>query len=325
MLDRKHCPFKHVWVVKFVPKYRTPNGQIHIGTISPEIVVEYNDSIVAEITDPTDEYHILYHDFSYNHIWYAAHQAERIWAVKAYVGSPKKDKDMGLVEYNSKNKFDVVFISYNEPNAESNWQRLLEKAPWAKRVDGVKGIFNAHQRAAKLSTTEMFYVVDGDAWLTDEWEFNFDPGVFDRDCAYVWLSQNPINDLVYENGGVKLFPRNELLSTGSWRTLDMYTGVTTKKKFMQTVSCVTTFNSDEFSTWRSAFRESVKLYVNNKVSLLNTWMTKGQDRPFGKFAMQGAKEGYKYAKQYSHRFTTLSKINNYTWLKKKFQRSCSSQ
>ena len=35
--------------------------------------------------------------------------------------------------------FDVVYISYDEPNAERNWADLLSKCPWAKRVHGVKG------------------------------------------------------------------------------------------------------------------------------------------------------------------------------------------
>ena len=44
--------------------------------------------------------------------------------------------------------FDVVFISYQEPNAEENWQALKQRVPVAKRVHGVKGIHNAHVKAA---------------------------------------------------------------------------------------------------------------------------------------------------------------------------------
>ena len=32
--------------------------------------------------------------------------------------------------------FDVVYISYDEPNAEKNWADLKSKCPWAKRVHG---------------------------------------------------------------------------------------------------------------------------------------------------------------------------------------------
>ena len=34
---------------------------------------------------------------------------------------------------------DFVFISYNEPNKEENYADLVNKVPWAKRVDGVDG------------------------------------------------------------------------------------------------------------------------------------------------------------------------------------------
>jgi len=34
-------------------------------------------------------------------------------------------------------ELDLVFISYDEPNADLNYADLCEKAPWAKRVHGV--------------------------------------------------------------------------------------------------------------------------------------------------------------------------------------------
>jgi len=59
--------------------------------------------------------------------------------------------------------YDIVFISYNETNAEENWLKLKERFPRAKRVDGVKGIHQAHIAAAKKCFTKMFWVVDADA------------------------------------------------------------------------------------------------------------------------------------------------------------------
>ena len=35
---------------------------------------------------------------------------------------------------------DFVFLSFDEPNADKNFADLKKKVPWAKRVDGVKGI-----------------------------------------------------------------------------------------------------------------------------------------------------------------------------------------
>ena len=40
--------------------------------------------------------------------------------------------------------YDIVFISYQEPNADENYNKLLKRFPLAKRVHGVKGIHQAH-------------------------------------------------------------------------------------------------------------------------------------------------------------------------------------
>ena len=46
-------------------------------------------------------------------------------------------------------EFDIVYISYDEPNAEQNYANLLEKCPWAKRSHGVWGSDAAHKAAAE--------------------------------------------------------------------------------------------------------------------------------------------------------------------------------
>jgi hypothetical protein len=53
----------------------------------------------------------------------------------------------------SKLAYEIVFISYKEPNAEENYKNLLSKFPDAKRVHGIKGIHQAHIEAAKIATT----------------------------------------------------------------------------------------------------------------------------------------------------------------------------
>ena len=59
--------------------------------------------------------------------------------------------------------YDIVFISYQEPNADENYGKLKERFPLAKRLHGVKGIHQAHIAAAKKCFTKMFWIVDGDA------------------------------------------------------------------------------------------------------------------------------------------------------------------
>jgi hypothetical protein len=323
MLDDKHCvnAVEPIWAIK-LRATKNVNSVKMMGMISPVPKVSINKEL-KHLNFGDIDYTVQYHDLGYTHVWMLDDNTDT-WAVKVnYTNKPVGYKTIDyLTPY-----LDVIFISYHEPNAEQNWQRVLEKAPWAKRIDGVEGIFNAHRAAAKLSTTDLFFVVDGDAYLDDDWDFNYRPAIFDkdRDCAHVWASRNPVNDLVYQNGGVKLFPKKILLKHRTWNTLDMFAGIMPKTKAEDRISCTTTFNSDEFSTWRSAFREVVKLYVYNKILFLDAWMTKGEDRPFGTFAIQGARDGYNFAKENSNKFNVLTKINDYTWLQDKFRETQNSQ
>ena len=41
--------------------------------------------------------------------------------------------------------YDIVYLSYDEPNAEKNYADLCKKVPWAKRVHGVEGSDSAHK------------------------------------------------------------------------------------------------------------------------------------------------------------------------------------
>ena len=68
---------------------------------------------------------------------------------------------------------DVVQISYNEDFADDNFELLRLFAPHAKRVQGVKGIFNAHKEAARIAETSHFYVIDADAVMDEEFSFRF--------------------------------------------------------------------------------------------------------------------------------------------------------
>ena len=59
-------------------------------------------------------------------------------------------------------EIDIIYLSYDEPNADKNYADLLTKVPWAKRVHGVEGSDAAHKACAELSETDRFITVDGD-------------------------------------------------------------------------------------------------------------------------------------------------------------------
>jgi hypothetical protein len=219
--------------------------------------------------------------------------------------------------------YDIVLISYNESNADLNYKKLISRFKYARRIHGVKGIHQAHIMAAKLALTEMFYVVDGDADVFDSFDFSFTTK--DTDYVYVWRSKNPINDLEYGYGGVKLLPRMATINMDTTKP-DMTTSISTKFKPMLEVSYITAFNTDAFSTWRSAFRECVKLsskVIDRQKSdetnrRLETWKTVGKDRPFGEYAILGAIQGEEYGLLNKNNLSELKKINDFDWLLERF-------
>jgi len=224
--------------------------------------------------------------------------------------------------------YDIVFISYNEPNADENFAKLIERFPRAKRIHGVKGIHQAHVAAAKTATTPMFWVVDGDAVVEDDFAFELLLPKHDTDIVHVWLSRNPINNLTYGYGGVKLLPRNltEKMDLGK-SSIDMTMSISNKFKVMQTVSNITAFNTDPFNTWKSAFRECVKLasrpidpkYQEETEDRLYAWCNFGSTNHLGEYAIMGATAGRQYGIANIANPDQLAKINDFDWLLAQFQ------
>jgi len=317
-LDPVHTPNKRMWVIKFSPAYRNPSGWLWYGTISPEYHVVHNPELPKMNYDV--DYVIPWHDLDYEHVWYLDDQYTT-WVFKIYAS-----KDLvGTKELYIPNP-DVVFISYNESNAEENWQRLLEKAPNAMRVDGVKGIFNAHKAAAKLVKTDMFYVVDGDAYIKDNFNFDYQPSLHNRDCTHIWKAKNPVNGLVYGYGGVKLFSTQVMRKAKSWKTLDLSTTVIDKLKLIDVVSNITAFDTDPKSVWRSAFRECVKLCYNVLVDTndkesqkrLDKWLTGGENHQYGQYARDAARLAIEWTNENHNDLTTLQLVNDRQWIENKF-------
>ena len=48
-------------------------------------------------------------------------------------------------------EIDIIYPSYDEPNAEQNYTDLLSKVPWAKRIHGIKGSDAASSLSLSLS------------------------------------------------------------------------------------------------------------------------------------------------------------------------------
>ncbi len=213
--------------------------------------------------------------------------------------------------------YDVFFISYDEPHADYSFAALKQQLPIARRVHGIDGIQKAHRHCAGLSRTRHFFVVDADNRIIVPDVFSYRVPEYDSQYVHLWYARNPINGLEYGWGGLKLFPKS--VFTDDVMPLDMTT--TFPLKIIPEVKSVTGFNASPFETWRSAFRECVKLTVGNQTdetsSRLNIWQTVANGR-YADDALRGAAAGSIYADNNRSDVDALLRINDYKWLFEQF-------
>lgn len=215
--------------------------------------------------------------------------------------------------YINTSDLDLVFISYDEPNAEENFAKLKVIAPWARRIHGVKGSDAAHKAAANLAHTSRIITVDGDNEVHPSF-FNqlleLDP---DDDRVFSWRGLNVINNLHYGNGGIKCWPVEHILEMRTHEAADDQTKNKVEfcwnDKYVQmwNIYSTTKPNGSPFQAWRAGYREGIKLCLRegerpelkdfvNQVHKKNwrnlkIWMTVGDDVPCGAWAMLGARQG----------------------------------
>lgn len=234
-------------------------------------------------------------------------------------------------------EFDIFYISYDEPQKEEHWAKLLELAPWAQRVDGVKGFDSAHKRCAELSNTDRFITVDGDNIVYSEF-FDLEitiPEKF-KDAQLSWGARNSINGLVYGNGGVKLWTKEFVLNM---RTHENATRDEEKVDFCWDAKYVQLNNTysntcpdgSPFQAFRAGFREGVKMTLDRGARIedavlksiheknlkrLIIWATIGADNQNGLWAIYGTRLGL-YRCNLEPEFD-ISKISDYDWFKNYF-------
>lgn len=274
-------------------------------------------------------------DNTYVHTW-NNDKTVRLYNTEKVLATPEKYTDSELEKGNICLKniigkifrrplYDIVFIGYDEEYADRNFSKLKERFSRAMQVHNIKGILNAHKAAAKLANSEMFYVVDADAEIVPAFDFSYQPSALERETVHVWHSHNPVNDLEYGYGGIKLFP-TKLLMEYNGSPIDFTTSVSKEFKVLPEVSNITNFNTDPYSAWRSGFRECVKLaskLIPNQVNdetehRLNIWCTKGASQNFGEFVIMGANEGREYGTAHKDQPELLGLINDFKWLELKF-------
>ena len=212
--------------------------------------------------------------------------------------------------------YDIIYLSYDEPNAEKNYADLCKKVPWAKRVHGVKGSDAAHKACAELSETDRFITVDGDNRIREEFlnqEIDFDEHADLKNTVISWCGRNEINGLMYGNGGLKCWPRDYVLKMKTHENADpnnahAQVDFCWDAQYIQMNSTYSDVYNNETpaQAWRAGFREGVKLATDRGVRIskeelknnhwrclhwLYIWSMVGKDVENGDWAILGTRAG----------------------------------
>ena len=149
-------------------------------------------------------------------------------------------------------EIEVVFISWDEANADEHYDILLKECPTAKRVKGVLGIELAHHKAGLLSQKPWTMTIDGDNIVHKNFLDNIEipsPGTM---ISYTAVNPNGVEN---GNGGIKIFPTEFLTKAVPPMTAGEFVWDLPCKFINKSLS---TCEYGEHQAWRVGLREGFK-------------------------------------------------------------------
>lgn len=220
---------------------------------------------------------------------------------------------------------DIIFVSYDEPQAEKNWNFLKHNHLRAKRVHGVRGMENALKAAAQKSETPWYYAVFAKTELNPEFNFDFFPDYFQKPKNYIFDCKNEVNGLIYGHMGVVLYNCNLIKNAANYENLDLDYTLSFPHESVPILSCFGKFNSTPYQTWRTAFRETSKLCyfqdLNKSIEneyRIHTW-TNYADGEYAEWCIRGANDGLQFAEEINYDLKKLKNSFRWEWLQSYFE------
>jgi hypothetical protein len=212
---------------------------------------------------------------------------------------------------------DIVFISNGEPNAEQNYKRLslLPKDNRLVRVDSINGRAAAYHAAAEASTTPWFFAVFAKLEVDIDFDWTWQPDRMQQAKHYIFHARNPVNGLVYGHQAMIAYNRQLVLNNpgvGLDFTLD------SPHEVVPILSGVAHYNTSPWSSWRTAFRECIKLKANlpdvESEYRLGKWLDVNSDEADPQWSRWGAEDAVEYYDQVNGDFDALKKSYEWDWL-----------
>jgi hypothetical protein len=221
------------------------------------------------------------------------------------------------------NPLDIVFLSNGESCADENYEHLLKATKGLPnrivRVDGVNGRVEAYHAAAEASNTPWMFTVFAKLKVNTKFDFNWQPDRLQIPKHYMFLAKNPVNGLIYGHQGMIAYNKEMTLNNPGYGldfTLD------SPHETIELLSGIATYNTDDWSTWRTAFREVIKLKKEDSEisnSRLEAWLTKATG-DFAQSSLEGAKDGIDYYNEVDGKTDKLKLSYEWAWLRERFSK-----
>lgn len=218
---------------------------------------------------------------------------------------------------------DIVYLSNGEEGAEENWEHLLKITKELKnrvvRVEGVSGRVAAYHAAAEASETPWAFTVFAKLRVNPEFDWNWQPDRMQIPKHYIFYAENPVNGLVYGHQAMIAYNKRLALANKG-RGLDFT--LDDEHEVVQAISGTANYNTDPFSTWRTAFREVIKLKdecSNTSQDRIIIWLTKATG-DFADYSLKGAQDAVDYYDEVKGEFDKLKLSYEWNWLQEKFNK-----
>ena len=217
---------------------------------------------------------------------------------------------------------DIVFLSNGETGADENYDHLRRVTKGLPnrvvRVDGVNGRVQAYHASANASETPWALTVFAKLKVNEKFDWSWQPDRLQIPKHYIFLATNPVNGLEYGHQAMIAYNRKLVLGN-SGHGLDFT--LDNEHEVVELNSGVAHFNTDEFSTWRTAFREAIKLRANASTeskSRLEVWLTKAHGA-FAQYSLQGAQDAVEYYEEVNGDIDKLRLSYEWEWLRTRFK------
>jgi hypothetical protein len=222
-------------------------------------------------------------------------------------------------EYLTPTLLDIIYISNGEPEAERWYTHLAQTCRReVKRVIDVDGRALAYKAAAELSSTPWFFTVFAKLEVVEDFDWTWQPDWLQEPKHYIFHSRNPVNGLEYGHMGVIAYNKRLVLETDDWG-LDFT--LSRAHAVIPRVSAVAHYNTTPELTWRTAFREVLKLSddVDKTGSVestyrMNTWLNVA-DGDYAEFSLLGAADAVDYYNKVDGDYTELMRSFEWAWLR----------